>query len=174
MVCLRTHRRRARPHLPGQGAHRRIPALGLRRSRRLDGCRVAGIARRSIHTSTFLGHPVGCAMALAQIKEIERLNLCKRSAELGEFLLKELSKVQGPKSKVICKSRGLGLMAGVELRLFDGRPATDAAMQAIKACCSADTFFCPKANTAMSSVLHRRSPSPRRNCQRPSAHSRRF
>ena len=25
----------------------------------------------AIHTSTFLGHPVGCAMALAQIKEIE-------------------------------------------------------------------------------------------------------
>jgi 4-aminobutyrate aminotransferase-like enzyme len=86
----------------------------------------------AIHTSTFLGHPVGCAMALAQIKEIERLNLCKRSAELGEFLLKELSKVQCPKSKVVCKSRGLGLMAGVELRLPDGKPATEAAMQVVK------------------------------------------
>ena len=71
-------------------------------------------------------------MALAQIKEIERLNLCKRSAELGEFLLTELSKVQSPKSKVICKSRGLGLMAGIELRLPDGKPATEAAMQAVK------------------------------------------
>jgi 4-aminobutyrate aminotransferase-like enzyme len=86
----------------------------------------------AIHTSTFLGHPVGCAMALAQIKEIERLNLCKRSAELGEFLLTELSKIQSPKSKVVCKSRGLGLMAGVELRLPDGKPATEATMRAIK------------------------------------------
>jgi len=86
----------------------------------------------AIHTSTFLGHPVGCAMALAQIKEIRRLNLCKRSAELGEFLLKELSKVQCPKSKVVCKVRGLGLMAGVELRLPDGKPATEAAMRALK------------------------------------------
>ena len=86
----------------------------------------------AIHTSTFLGHPVGCAMALAQIKEIERLDLCKRSAELGEFLLKELSKVQSPKSKVVCKSRGLGLMTGVELRLPDGKPATEVAMQAVK------------------------------------------
>jgi 4-aminobutyrate aminotransferase-like enzyme len=86
----------------------------------------------AIHTSTFLGHPVGCAMALAQIKEIERLNLCKRSAELGEFLLKELSKVQCPKSNVVCKSRGLGLMAGVELRLPDGKPASEVAMQAVK------------------------------------------
>jgi 4-aminobutyrate aminotransferase/(S)-3-amino-2-methylpropionate transaminase len=86
----------------------------------------------AIHTSTFLGHPVGCAMALAQIKEIERLNLCKRSAELGEFLLAELSKIQSPKSKVVCKSRGLGLMAGIELRLPDGKPATEATMQAVK------------------------------------------
>ena len=30
----------------------------------------------AIHTSTFLGHPVGCAMALAQISEIEKLKLC--------------------------------------------------------------------------------------------------
>ena len=53
----------------------------------------------AIHTSTFLGHPVGCAMALAQITEIERLKLPESSAELGTFLLDELSKVQSPKSR---------------------------------------------------------------------------
>jgi 4-aminobutyrate aminotransferase-like enzyme len=85
----------------------------------------------AIHTSTFLGHPVGCAMALAQIKEIERLNLCKRSAELGEFLLGELqSKISNPKFQIAV--RGLGLMAGVELRLPDGKPAAEATMQAVK------------------------------------------
>ena len=31
----------------------------------------------AIHTSTFLGHPVGCAMALAQIKEIEQLEIAR-------------------------------------------------------------------------------------------------
>src|SRR5450432_2155114 len=41
----------------------------------------------AIHTSTFLGHPVGCAMALAQIEEIRRLELPERSAQLGDFLL---------------------------------------------------------------------------------------
>lgn len=86
----------------------------------------------AMHTSTFLGNPVGCAMALAQIEEIRRLELRKRSAELGEFLLKELSKVQSPKSKIVCRSRGSGLMAGVELRLPDGRPATETAMRAVK------------------------------------------
>ncbi|MGO9588399.1 MAG: aspartate aminotransferase family protein [Limisphaerales bacterium] len=85
----------------------------------------------AIHTSTFLGHPVGCAMALAQIKEIENLDLTENSAELGEFLLGELqSKISNPKLQIAM--RGLGLMAGVELNLSDGRPATDAAMQAVK------------------------------------------
>ena len=85
----------------------------------------------AIHTSTFLGHPVGCAMALAQIKEIEKRALPERSAELGEHLLKLLSTLHPPPS-ILVSCRGLGLMAGVELRLADGRPATDAAMQAIK------------------------------------------
>jgi 4-aminobutyrate aminotransferase-like enzyme len=86
----------------------------------------------AIHTSTFLGHPVGCAMAQAQIAEIGKLKLPERSAELGEFLLSELqSKISGSKFQV--NIRGLGLMVGVELRLPDGKPATDAAMQAIKA-----------------------------------------
>jgi 4-aminobutyrate aminotransferase-like enzyme len=84
----------------------------------------------AIHTSTFLGHPVGCAMALAQIEEITRLNLCQRSAELGEFLLGKLSRVQAPKLKI--EARGLGLMAGIEIRLPDGKPATAVTMQAVK------------------------------------------
>jgi 4-aminobutyrate aminotransferase-like enzyme len=86
----------------------------------------------AIHTSTFLGHPVGCAMALAQIKEIGKLKLPEGSAELGKFLLGELqSKISNSKFQI--SVRGLGLMVGVELRLSDGKPATDAAMQAIKA-----------------------------------------
>jgi 4-aminobutyrate aminotransferase-like enzyme len=85
----------------------------------------------AIHTSTFLGHPVGCAMALAQIKEIEKLELPERSVESGKFLIGELqSKISNPKLQIAV--RGLGLMAGVELHLSDGRPTTDAAMQAIK------------------------------------------
>jgi 4-aminobutyrate aminotransferase-like enzyme len=76
----------------------------------------------AMHTSTFLGNPVGCAMALAQIKEIRRLHLCEQSAELGKFLLAELKKIKNPKIKTI--SRGLGLMAGLALHLPNGSPAT--------------------------------------------------
>ena len=85
----------------------------------------------AIHTSTFLGHPVGCVMALAQIAEIGKLKLPERSADLGKFLLDELqSKIANSKFQI--SIRGLGLMVGMELRLPDGKPATEAAMQAIK------------------------------------------
>lgn len=87
----------------------------------------------AIHTSTFLGHPVGCAMALAQIREIRRLKLCERSARLGAFLISELSNVQSSTPKVSCRVRGVGLMAGVELCNADGSPATAGALRVIKA-----------------------------------------
>jgi 4-aminobutyrate aminotransferase-like enzyme len=86
----------------------------------------------AIHTSTFLGHPVGCAMALAQIAEIKRLKLCERSAKLGTRLLAVLAKVQSPKSKVIYQPRGVGLMAGLELLNPDGTPATAESLRVIK------------------------------------------
>jgi 4-aminobutyrate aminotransferase-like enzyme len=96
----------------------------------------------AIHTSTFLGNPVGCAMALAQIKEIRRLKLCERSARLGKFLLKELSKVQSSKFKVA--ARGLGLMAGLELTLPGGKPATQLAFNAIKTLLRRGYVFLPE------------------------------
>jgi len=100
----------------------------------------------AIHTSTFLGHPVGCAMALAQITEIRRLKLCERSASLGKFLVGELSKVQSPTSKV--EARGLGLMAGLELSLPDGNPATQVALDAIKALLHRGYVFLPEGEHA--------------------------
>jgi 4-aminobutyrate aminotransferase-like enzyme len=86
----------------------------------------------AIHTSTFLGNPVGCAMALAQIEEIRRRNLCQRSVELGRFLLDALSSLRLSHATLRISVRGLGLMAGVELQLPDGQPASEAAMRVIK------------------------------------------
>ncbi len=111
----------------------------------------------AIHTSTFLGHPVGCAMALAQIAEIERLKLAERAAELGDYLLKTLeAKIADLKFR--SEVRGLGLMAGVELRLPDGKPATDdSASDAIKVIVAALVtlhIFCRKASMGMSSSFH--------------------
>lgn len=86
----------------------------------------------AIHTSTFLGHPVGCAMALAQISEIRRLKLCERSARLGSRLLAELHSAIGNRQSAM-SIRGLGLMAGLELRQADGSPATAESLRSIKA-----------------------------------------
>ena len=102
----------------------------------------------AIHTSTFLGHPVGCAMALAEISEIRRLKLCERSAQIGKFLRAELSKVQSPKSKVICSPRGLGLMAGIELTFPDSKPATEVALSAIKKLLHRGYIFLPEGEHA--------------------------
>jgi 4-aminobutyrate aminotransferase-like enzyme len=97
----------------------------------------------AIHTSTFLGHPVGCAMALAQIAEIEKLKLPDRAAELGKFLLAELqSKI--PNGKFQIAVRGQGLMAGAELRRHDGSPATAETFAAVKTLLQRGYLFLPE------------------------------
>src|SRR6185369_11508519 len=70
----------------------------------------------AIHTSTFLGHPVGCAMALAQIQELKRGRLIERSARLGRYLLRRLARLQLPSLPLDIEIRGQGLLAAVELR----------------------------------------------------------
>jgi 4-aminobutyrate aminotransferase-like enzyme len=87
----------------------------------------------AIHTSTFLGHPVGCAMALAQIGEIRTRELVGRSERLGAVLLASLARLKVPSSKLKVAVRGRGLMAGVELHRADGSPAGKEVLAAIKA-----------------------------------------
>jgi 4-aminobutyrate aminotransferase/(S)-3-amino-2-methylpropionate transaminase len=104
----------------------------------------------AIHTSTFLGHPVGCAMALAQIAEIHRRKLPARAATLGKFLLDELRrlarKISRPKLRL--HTRGVGLMAGVELTLRGGEPATAAALAAVKILAQKGFIFLPEGEHA--------------------------
>lgn len=101
----------------------------------------------AVHTSTFLGNPVGCAMALAQVAEISRLELPQRAAELGDFLLRELQS-NIASQKLLVSVRGIGLMAGVELKLPDGKPATNAALGAIKALLPRGFIFLPEGEHA--------------------------
>jgi 4-aminobutyrate aminotransferase-like enzyme len=83
----------------------------------------------AIHTSTYLGHPVGCAMALAQIGEIRRLKLVERSSRLGRFLLEEL---RGPRGASLqARVRGCGLMVGLEVSANDA-PAPALAVELMK------------------------------------------
>jgi 4-aminobutyrate aminotransferase-like enzyme len=86
----------------------------------------------AIHTSTFVGHPVGCAMALAQLTELERRRLDDRSATLGSELLTALRQLPTHIGSLELKVRGVGLMTGIELRRA-GRPAGKEAVDAMKA-----------------------------------------
>lgn len=68
----------------------------------------------AIHTSTFLGHPVGCAAALAVLDAIEGEGLVRRAAELGATLLDGLARGLAGVSGVV-EVRGRGLLIGLEL-----------------------------------------------------------
>lgn len=97
----------------------------------------------ALHTSTFQGHPVGCAMALAQLGELRRLGLAVRAARLGEWLmarLRALPEVAGVGQEV----RGLGLMVGMELRWSDGTPATAVVVEALKRMLSRGFLMLPE------------------------------
>jgi 4-aminobutyrate aminotransferase len=68
----------------------------------------------AIHTSTFLGHPLGCAAALASIAELQERRLVERSAEVGVRLLERLRAATADHPHV-GEVRGLGMMIGLEL-----------------------------------------------------------
>ncbi len=68
--------------------------------------------KRWWHGYTASAHPVGCAVALANLRIIEKERLVKRSEKLGRRLLKGLKALE--KHPHIGEVRGLGLLVGVE------------------------------------------------------------
>jgi len=68
----------------------------------------------ALHTSTFLGHPLACASALAFLDRLEGDGLTARAAELGgEWLGTLRSRLEGlPQVREI---RGRGMMLGIEV-----------------------------------------------------------
>jgi 4-aminobutyrate aminotransferase-like enzyme len=60
----------------------------------------------AIHTSTFLGNPIACAGALAQLNEIEDAGLLARASQLGAV-------ITGQASEWGLEARGLGLIQGI-------------------------------------------------------------
>ena len=78
----------------------------------------------ALHTSTFLGNPLGCAMALASLREHAQPEMAKRVREAGRNLRTSLQKIRSPR---IGDVRGAGLLIGVELVDADGAPDAAAA-----------------------------------------------
>lgn len=65
-------------------------------------------------STSYGGNPMACAAALASIEVIEAEDLCRRSAHLGEILLKRMHEMQQQYS-IIGEVRGLGCLLGIEL-----------------------------------------------------------
>ncbi len=77
----------------------------------------------AIHTSTFLGHPVACAAALAVLDVLEREGVAERAEELGRRLLDSLRE-RLEHTPGVREVRGLGLLLGVALGEGpEGRPS---------------------------------------------------
>jgi acetylornithine/LysW-gamma-L-lysine aminotransferase len=69
------------------------------------------------HSSTFGGNPVSCAAASAVIDILTEENLPEKASRLGDLLLNALKDMEN-EYKIVRKTRGMGLMIGIELR-FD-------------------------------------------------------
>ncbi len=70
----------------------------------------------AIHTSTFLGHPVGCAMALAQVRELKEKKLITQARRRGKQLEKLYKRFPIRGARFV----GKGLMAGLAFDESEG------------------------------------------------------
>lgn len=67
-----------------------------------------------IHSTTFGGNPLACAVGLATLEVIEAENLVERSLQAGEKLMEALRETQARFPHLVKDVRGRGLMIGVE------------------------------------------------------------
>lgn len=80
------------------------------------------------HGFTYNGHPVGSAVALANLDIIEREGLIERAAFVGARMLERLQPVE--ELEAVAEVRGVGLMLGVELAgERDASPVAAAALE---------------------------------------------
>jgi 4-aminobutyrate aminotransferase-like enzyme len=85
-------------------------------------------AGEALHTSTYLGNPMGCAAALATIDELEARALPARAAALGEGLGTRLQAI-GKRTEIVAV-RGRGLLWGIEFN--DARTANAVVRRALR------------------------------------------
>ena len=69
----------------------------------------------ALHTSTFLGSPVGCAAALAAIAEMETRHLPGRARTVGRYFKERLTELGERHPESVAGVRGRGLMLGLRL-----------------------------------------------------------
>lgn len=82
----------------------------------------------ALHTSTFLGNPLGCAMAVASLREHRQLAVAEKVCASGSYLRSRLREIRSP---CIGDVRGVGLLVGVELVGPHGEPDPQMAGQCV-------------------------------------------
>jgi 4-aminobutyrate aminotransferase/(S)-3-amino-2-methylpropionate transaminase len=106
-----------------------IPLSGCwMRPRLADAVHRAGA--EAVHTSTYLGHPLGCAAGLGVLKALDRGHLMQRAAEI-EVAVRERAAIWRQRSGLIRDVRGAGAMIGVELQTANGGPGAPIAGRVI-------------------------------------------
>lgn len=70
-------------------------------------------AGEALHTATFLGNPMGCAAALAQLDELTRLDVAGRARALEPVVRTRLNAI-GERSPDVTAIRGRGILWAVE------------------------------------------------------------
>ena len=73
----------------------------------------------ALHTSTFLGHPLSCATALAFLEALETEDLLSQATLLGNRLLEGLRHALAGVAPNVQDIRGRGLLVGIELTEMD-------------------------------------------------------
>jgi 4-aminobutyrate aminotransferase/(S)-3-amino-2-methylpropionate transaminase len=95
---------------------------------------IAAAFKPGDHLSTFGGNPVCCAAALANIKYMERENICSYTAATGDYALSRFREIQRNHS-LIGDVRGLGLMIGIELVKGANRAPASAEAEEVRDAC---------------------------------------
>jgi len=85
-------------------------------------------AGEALHTSTFLGNPLGCAMALASLEQHAKPELAAHVRERGDRLQAALRAMHAPH---VLDVRGMGLLVGLELDL-DGAVVNELVKRALR------------------------------------------
>jgi 4-aminobutyrate aminotransferase-like enzyme len=85
----------------------------------------------SLFTSTHLGHPIGCRMAIAAIASLEDPALPKRINDTGRFFLQSLKNLAETFPQRLKHARGRGLMLGIDFIDQNNLPRPDWCAQTV-------------------------------------------